>query len=79
MIPNCKGLFSTPCYVGFKDKNKLIGVPAKLGAKTNASNTVFAVKRLIGRKFKDPIVQHELKSLPFKVIADKNDNSLIVV
>ena len=79
MITNYVGSTTTPCYVSFKDSERFIGDSAKAGAARNAENTVFAVKRLIGRKFKDPVVQNEIKSLPFKVIADKNDNPLIVV
>ena len=79
IIPNLEGKTTTPSFVAFKDSERIIGDSAKAGAARNPLNTIFDVKRLIGRKFNDKSVQEDLKSYPFKVIADKNGNPKIVV
>lgn len=58
----------TPSYVGFGEKNRDLGVTAKNKQVTNPKNTVFGFKRLIGRKFRDPLVQTEITYLPYQVI-----------
>src|SRR5215813_3278106 len=75
VIPNAEGSRTTPSVVAFTESGeRLVGTIAKRQAITNPENTVFAVKRLIGRKFDDPIVQKATKILPYKVVrADNGD------
>jgi len=68
IIPNDMGERTTPSYVSFSDTERLIGQAAKNQAARNAENTVFDAKRLIGRKFGDPIVKADMKLWPFKVV-----------
>ena len=63
----------------FGDSRRIIGDAAKEGAERNPGNTIFAVRRLIGRDFFDQIVQDELESFPFEVVDSWDDNPLIVV
>lgn len=80
IIANEQGNRTTPSYVAFNDENdRLVGDAAKNQASMNPKNTVFDAKRLIGRKFKDPVVQADLKHYPFQVVADSNDKPLIQV
>ena len=75
VLENAEGARTTPSVVAFTDENeKLIGQPAKRQAVTNPENTIFAVKRLIGRNFEDPLVKKDIESSPFKIInSDKGD------
>lgn len=68
IIANDQGNRITPSYVAFTPEERLIGDAAKNQAAMNPSNTVFDVKRLIGRKFSDPTVQRDKKLLPFSVV-----------
>ena len=68
IIANDQGNRTTPSYVAYTQEERLVGDAAKSQAATNPVNTVFDAKRLIGRKFNDPIVQSEKKLWPFKVI-----------
>ncbi|XP_050675593.1 major heat shock 70 kDa protein Ba-like [Leptidea sinapis] len=70
IIANDQGNRTTPSYVAFTDTERLIGDAAKNQVALNPSNTVFDAKRLIGRKFDDPVVQQDMKHWPFKVISD---------
>lgn len=67
IIANDQGNRTTPSYVGFTDSERLIGDAAKNQTAKNPLNTIFDAKRLIGRKFNDPIVQKDCKLWPFKV------------
>lgn len=68
IIPNDQGNRITPSYVAFtQDGERLIGDAAKNQLTTNPENTVFDVKRLIGRSYSEPSVQKDAKSFPFKV------------
>eukprot|EP00747_Dinoflagellata_sp_TGD_P160386 gnl/TRDRNA2_/TRDRNA2_177978_c3_seq13.p1 gnl/TRDRNA2_/TRDRNA2_177978_c3~~gnl/TRDRNA2_/TRDRNA2_177978_c3_seq13.p1 ORF type:complete len:697 (-),score=241.86 gnl/TRDRNA2_/TRDRNA2_177978_c3_seq13:211-2226(-) len=78
IIPNDQGNRITPSYVAFVDGERLIGEAAKNTATIHPTQTLFDVKRLIGRKFKDSTVQKDIKLLPFK-IADKGGKIAIVV
>jgi L1 cell adhesion molecule like protein len=68
IIPNEQGQRITPSYVAFTNTERLIGEEAKNQVARNPKNTIFDVKRLIGRKFNDSIVQSDMKHWPFKVI-----------
>merc|ERR1712232_162671 len=68
IIPNDQGNRITPSYVAFTDEERLIGEAAKNQATVNPSQTLFDVKRLIGRRFKDSTVQKDIKLLPFKIV-----------
>src|SRR5579862_7381836 len=75
VIENSEGDRTTPSIVAFtKDGEVLVGQPAKRQAVTNPQNTLFAIKRLIGRKFDDEIVQRDIKMVPYKIVrADNGD------
>lgn len=80
IIINTEGNNTTPSIVGFAENNeKLIGTSAKRQAITNPGKTIHAVKRLIGRKFKDADIKKELKGLPYKVVAAKNGDAWVEV
>ena len=79
IIANSDGDRTTPSWVAFAGSEKLVGQAAKSQASINTGNTVYDAKRLLGRKFSDPIVQADLKHYSFKVIADKDDKPLIVL
>ncbi len=75
VLENAEGARTTPSVVAFTDeKEKLIGQPAKRQAVTNPENTIFAVKRLIGRNFEDSTVKKDIESAPFKIVnSEKGD------
>jgi L1 cell adhesion molecule like protein len=79
IISNSQGNRTTPSYVAFTDTERLVGEAARNQAAANPTNSIFDVKRLIGRKFSDPIVQADMKLWPFKVTADENDKPQINV
>ncbi|KAL3519781.1 hypothetical protein ACH5RR_017930 [Cinchona calisaya] len=79
IIPNDQGNRTTPSYVAFTDTERLIGDAAKNQVAVNPTNTVFDVKRLIGRRFTDPCVQSDMKLWPFKIIPDTADKPTIAV
>ncbi|NP_001072429.1 heat shock protein family A (Hsp70) member 1 like [Xenopus tropicalis] len=70
IIANDQGNRTTPSYVAFTDTERLIGDAAKNQVALNPHNTVFDAKRLIGRKYDEPVVQSDMKHWPFKVISD---------
>ena len=71
IIPNEMGNRITPSVVGFTDSERLIGDGAKNQLPQNPTNTIYTIKRLIGRKFKDATVQRDAKLLSFKIVEDK--------
>mmetsp|Transcript_47067 Transcript_47067/g.145666 ORF Transcript_47067/g.145666 Transcript_47067/m.145666 type:complete len:684 (+) Transcript_47067:44-2095(+) len=81
IIANDQGNRTTPSYVAYTDEERLLGDSAKNQVASNPTNTVFDAKRLIGRKFADPIVQADIKLWPFKVVSDgtKDDKPVIEV
>ena len=79
IIANDQGNRTTPSYVAFTDSERLIGDAAKNQTAKNPINTIFDAKRLIGRKFNDPIVQKDCKLWPFKVESGPDDKPVIAV
>ena len=75
VLENAEGARTTPSVVAFTDDGeKLVGQPAKRQAVTNPENTIFAVKRLIGRNFEDPTVKKDIAAAPFTIInSEKGD------
>ncbi|BAF35093.1 chaperone protein DnaK [Candidatus Carsonella ruddii PV] len=80
VIENSEGGRTTPSVVGYTEDNRIIvGLPAKRQAITNPKNTLYAIKRLIGRKFKDDIVQKDIKMVPYKIISSENGDAWVEV
>jgi molecular chaperone DnaK len=80
VIENAEGARTTPSMIAFaKDDERLVGQPAKRQAVTNPENTLYAIKRLIGRPFKDKQVQEMLKTAPFKIIEGENGDAWVEV
>jgi L1 cell adhesion molecule like protein len=79
IIANNLGNKTTPSYISFDGSERYIGETAKDQLIYNTSNTLFDVKRLIGRKFDDPIVQDDLSHYPFKVVCGENGDPLLEV
>ena len=75
VLENAEGARTTPSVVAFTDDGeKLVGQPAKRQAVTNPENTIFAVKRLIGRNFEDETVKKDIAAAPFKIVnSEKGD------
>ena len=79
IIANDQGNRTTPSYVAFSNDERIIGDGAKNQAAMNPSNTVYDAKRLIGREFKDQVVQQEMKGFPFQVKDDGSGKPVIEV
>src|SRR6201999_38321 len=80
VIENSEGDRTTPSVIAFsKDGEVLVGQPAKRQAVTNPSNTLFAIKRLIGRKFDDDVVQRDIKMVPYKIVKADNGDAWVEV
>jgi len=78
VIENAEGQRTTPSFVAFtKDGQRLVGIPAKRQGVTNPENTLFATKRLIGRRFEDENTQKDLKHLPYKVVRAPNGDAWV--
>ncbi len=77
VIENAEGARTTPSIVAFSDNEKLVGQPAKRQAVTNPTNTVFGVKRLIGRRVDDTNLEKDKKNLPFNVIDGGNGDAWV--
>ncbi|SFL79920.1 molecular chaperone DnaK [Shimia aestuarii] len=77
VIENSEGARTTPSIVAFTDDERLVGQPAKRQAVTNPENTVFGVKRLIGRRFDDADLSKDLKNMPFNVINGGNGDAWV--
>ncbi|HWW31850.1 MAG TPA: molecular chaperone DnaK [Steroidobacteraceae bacterium] len=80
VIENSEGDRTTPSIVAFtKDNEVIVGQPAKRQAVTNPQNTLFAIKRLIGRKFEDEVVQRDIKMVPYKIVKADNGDAWVEV
>ena len=78
VIENSEGARTTPSIVAFtKDGERLIGQPAKRQAVTNGDNTIFAVKRLIGRRFDDPVTKKDTELVPYTIVKGKNGDAWV--
>ena len=78
VIENAEGARTTPSVVAFtKDGERLIGQPAKRQAVTNPDNTIFAVKRLIGRRFDDPMTKKDMELVPYTIAKGKNGDAWV--
>ncbi|GAA4008014.1 molecular chaperone DnaK [Sphingomonas humi] len=78
VIENAEGARTTPSVVAFtKDGERLIGQPAKRQAVTNPDNTIFAVKRLIGRRFDDPVTKKDTELVPYKIVKGQNGDAWV--
>ena len=80
VIENSEGDRTTPSIVGYTEEGEiLVGQSAKRQAVTNPKNTLFAIKRLIGRKFKDDVVQKDISMVPYKIIEADNGDAWVQV
>jgi len=77
VIENAEGNRTTPSVVAYTEDGTLVGVSAKRQAVTNAENTIYAAKRLIGRKFKSKEIQRDAKTLPYKVVEAKSGDAWV--
>ena len=80
VIENAEGDRTTPSIIAYTNEGEtLVGQPAKRQAVTNPNNTLFAIKRLIGRQFKDDVVQKDIKMVPYSVVANDNGDAWVEV
>lgn len=80
VLENAEGDRTTPSIIAYtQDGETLVGQPAKRQAVTNPQNTLFAIKRLIGRRFQDEEVQRDVSIMPFKIIAADNGDAWVEV
>jgi len=80
VIENAEGTRTTPSMVAFTDDDeRLVGQPAKRQAVTNPENTLFAIKRLVGRSFDDPVTKKDKKMVPYKIVKGDNGDAWVEV
>ncbi len=79
VLENSEGARTTPSMVAFTDTDRLVGYPAKRQAVTNPENTLFAIKRLIGRRFDSPEVEKDKNLVPFKIVTGDNGDAWVDV
>ncbi|KAE9542140.1 molecular chaperone DnaK [Ursidibacter maritimus] len=79
VLENAEGARTTPSIIAYTDKETLVGQPAKRQAITNPKNTLFAIKRLIGRRFEDAEVQRDIEIMPFEISKADNGDAWVTV
>src|SRR5690606_13904429 len=80
VIENAEGTRTTPSMVSFSDTGeRLVGQPAKRQAVTNPEKTLFAIKRLIGRRYDDPLVEKDKGMVPYKIVGGDNGDAWVEV
>jgi molecular chaperone DnaK len=80
VLENAEGANTTPSIVAFTDDGeRLVGLPAKRQAVTNPTGTLFAIKRLIGRRFEDPMVEKDKKLVPYKIVKGSNGDAWVEI
>ncbi|HRW15728.1 Hsp70 family protein, partial [Amaricoccus sp.] len=79
VIENSEGARTTPSIVAFTDDERLVGQSAKRQAVTNSENTLFAIKRLIGRRYDDPVTAKDKDMVPYKIISGPNGDAWVEV
>jgi heat shock protein 1/8 len=79
IIANDQGNRTTPSYVAFTETERLVGDGAKNQVASNPQNTIFDAKRLIGRRYEDPVVHEDKKYWPFKIVNDKSKPKIEVM
>ncbi len=79
VLENAEGANTTPSIVAFNDGERLVGLPAKRQAVTNPTGTLFAIKRLIGRRFEDPMVEKDKKLVPYKIVKGSNGDAWVEI
>ena len=79
VLENSEGARTTPSMVAFTDTDRLVGYPAKRQAVTNPENTLFAIKRLIGRRYDSPEVEKDKNLVPFKIVPGDNGDAWVEV
>ena len=77
VLENAEGSNTTPSIVAFTDGERLMGLPAKRQGVTNPTNTLFAIKRLIGRRYDDPMVEKDKKLVPYNIVKGPNGDAWV--
>ena len=77
VIENAEGGRTTPSMVAFSDNERLVGQPAKRQAVTNPENTLFAIKRLVGRRYDDPLTEKDKNLVPFSIVSGENGDAWV--
>jgi molecular chaperone DnaK len=77
VIENAEGARTTPSVVAFTETERLIGQPARRQAVTNPEQTFFAIKRLVGRTFEDPMVKKDIGMVPYKIVRNGNGDAWV--
>ena len=77
VIENAEGGRTTPSMVAFSDNERLVGQPAKRQAVTNPENTLFAIKRLVGRRYDDPLTEKDKDLVPFSIVSGENGDAWV--
>ena len=77
VLENAEGGRTTPSMVAFSDNERLVGQPAKRQAVTNPENTLFAIKRLVGRRYDDPLTEKDKDLVPFSIVSGENGDAWV--